>query len=376
MQKLKSVLQSIERSGQLEVGQFQDLTQDEREIVNILFNENLVSEALVFLKGMDTEVEWQQFMARVTASKKQKSPLWRPLLKYAAIFVGVIGVGYVMLRQNDIPDQNPISEISIKLKMDNDNVKVIQEGSSQQIVSTSGKVLGVQKGNRISYKVDSEMGELVYNELEIPFGKVFEVELSDGTLVHLNSGTKIRYPVKFLNTGKREVFIEGEAYFRVAKDRDRPFIVHADEVAVEVLGTMFNMSSYNEDPEINTVLVEGSVRMSNDMTPNDHVVLKPGTKGSWHKSDHNIYVEEVDIESHTSWINGELVFRNSSFFNMIKKLERKYNVRIQNNNLHLNDIKLNARFSPEIENIDDVLKSISEIHPFNYKIIDREIEIN
>lgn len=376
MQKLKSVLLSIERSGQLEVGQFQDLTQDEREIVNILFNENLVSEALVFLEGMDTEVEWQQFMARVAASKKQKSPVWRPLLKYAAIFVGVIGVGYVMLRQNDIPDQNPISEISIKLKMDNDNVKVIQEGGSQQIVSTSGKVLGVQKGNRISYKVDSEMGELVYNELEIPFGKVFEVELSDGTLVHLNSGTKIRYPVKFLNTGKREVFIEGEAYFRVAKDKDRPFIVHADEVAVEVLGTMFNMSSYNEDPEINTVLVEGSVRMSNDMTPNDHVVLKPGTKGSWHKSDHNIYVEEVDIESHTSWINGELVFRNSSFFNMVKKLERKYNVRIQNNNLHLNDIRLNARFSPEIENIDDVLKSISEIHPFNYKIIDREIEIN
>lgn len=376
MQKLKSVLVSIEQSGRIEMDVLQKLTQEEKEIVNTLFHENLVSEALVFLEEMDTDAEWHLFMERAMVSKKQKFPFWRPILKYAAIFVGVMVTGYLVFRQNDMVNQNPISEMSIKLKMGNDNVKVIQEESSQQIISASGKVLGVQKGNRISYKVDSEISELVYNELEIPFGKIFEVELSDGTLVHLNSGTKIKYPVKFLNTGKREVFIEGEAYFKVAKDKNHPFVVHSDQVDVEVLGTEFNFSSYKEDAEINTVLVEGSVKMSNAITPNDDVMLKPGSKGSWHKADYSISVEEVDIENYTGWINGELVFRNSSFSNMAKKLERKYNVSIQNNNLRLNEIKLNARFSTEIERIEDVLKSISEIYPFNYKIIDRDIIID
>jgi ferric-dicitrate binding protein FerR (iron transport regulator) len=118
------------------------------------------------------------------------------------------------------------------------------------------------------------------------------------------------------------------------------------------------------------------VRISNTIVPNDKVLLKPGSKGSWHKANYSNSVEEVDIESYTSWINGELVFRNSSFSNMAKKLERKYNVTIQNNNVRLRDIKLNARFSTEIERIDDVLKSISEIYPFNYKIIDQDIVID
>ena len=376
MQNLKSVLVIIEQSGEIEVDVLQSLTQDEKEIVYTLFHENLVSEALVFLEEMDSDLEWKEFIEKVNVSKDQRFIHWRPLLKYAAIFVGVIVAGYLVFRHNEIANQNPISETSIKLKMGDDNVEVIQEESSQQIVSASGEVLGVQKGNRISYKVDSEIGELVYNELEIPFGKIFEVELSDGTLVHLNSGTKIKYPVKFLNIGKREVFIEGEAYFKVAKDKKHPFVVHSDQVAVEVLGTIFNISSYADDREINTVLVEGSVKMSNTKVPKDNVMLKPGFKGSWGKVGSSISVEEVDVERYTSWINGELIFRNTSFSDMAKKLERKYNVSIKNNNLKLSEVKLNARFSTEFERIEDVLKSISEIYPFTYIITDRHILIN
>lgn len=376
MQKLKSVLASIEQSGQIEVDVLQHLTQEEKEIVNTLFHENLVSEALVFLEEMDTDAEWHLFMERAMVSKKQKFPFWRPILKYAAIFVGVMVTGYLVFRQNDMVNQNPISEMSIKLKMGNDNVKVIQEESSQQIISASGKVLGVQKGNRISYKVDSEISELVYNELEIPFGKIFEVELSDGTLVHLNSGTKIKYPVKFLNTGKREVFIEGEAYFKVAKDKNHPFVVHSDQVDVEVLGTEFNFSSYKEDTEIKTVLVEGSVSMSNSLRPEDQLVLVPGTKGAWNRVSHHTHEEKVDVDLYTGWIKGELVFRDISFLDMAKKLERSYNVVIENNNEPLSRKILNARFHVDIESIDDVMKSIGELHSFQYTIKNGKITID
>ncbi|RTE52952.1 DUF4974 domain-containing protein [Arenibacter aquaticus] len=376
MQKLKSVLISIEQSGQIEEGVLQHLTPDEKEIVNTLFHENLVSEALEFLEEMDTDLEWQEFMENANASKKQRPSVWRPLLKYAAIFAGVIATGYLVFRQNDMASQNPISETSIKLKMGNHNVKVIQEGSSQQIVSSSGEVLGIQKGNRISYKVDSEIGELVYNELDIPFGKIFEVELSDGTTVHLNSGTRIKYPVKFLNKGKREVFIEGEAYFKVAKDKNHPFVVHSDQVAVEVLGTEFNFSSYKEDTEIKTVLVEGSVSMTNSLRPEDQLVLVPGTKGAWNRVSHDTHEEKVDVDLYTGWIKGELVFRDISFLDMIQKLERSYNVVIENNNELLSGKILNARFHVDIESIEDVMKSIGELHSFQYTIKDRKITID
>ena len=376
MQKLKSVLVNIEQSGRIEMDVLQKLTQEEKEIVNTLFHENLVSEALVFLEEMDTDAEWHLFMERAMVSKKQKFPFWRPILKYAAIFVGVMVTGYLVFRQNDMVNQNPISEMSIKLKMGNDNVKVIQEESSQQIISASGKVLGVQKGNRISYKVDSEISKLVYNELEIPFGKIFEVELSDGTLVHLNSGTKIKYPVKFLNTGKREVFIEGEAYFKVAKDKNHPFVVHSDQVDVEVLGTEFNFSSYKEDAEIKTVLVEGSVSMTNSLRPEDQLVLVPGTKGAWNRVSHDTHEEKVDVDLYTGWIKGELVFRDISFLDMAKKLERSYNVVIENNNEPLSGKILNARFHVDIESIDDVMKSIGELHSFQYTIKNGKITID
>ncbi|WP_111624499.1 FecR family protein [Arenibacter echinorum] len=376
MQKLKSVLVSIEQSGRIEMDVLQQLTQEEKEIVYTLFHENLVTEALVFLEEMDTDLEWQEFMEKAYASKKQRVSLLRPLLKYAAIFIGVIATGYLVFRQNEMASQNTISETTIKLKMGNDNVKVIQEESSQQIVSASGKVLGVQKGNRISYKIDSEIGELVYNELEIPFGKIFEVELSDGTLVHLNSGTKIKYPVKFLKTGKREIFINGEAYFKVAKDMEHPFVVHSEEVAVEVLGTEFNFSSYEEDEEIRTVLVEGAVSMTNTLAPEEDLVLVPGTKGAWNKISHTTHEEEVDVHLYTGWIKGELVFRNVSFSDMSKKLERSYNVVIENNNDLLSRKILNARFNVDIESIEDVMKSIGEVHAFNYVIKNRKITID
>lgn len=376
MQKLKSVLVSIEQSGRIEMDVLQKLTQEEKEIVNTLFHENLVSEALVFLEEMDTDAEWHLFMERAMVSKKQKFPFWRPILKYAAIFVGVMVTGYLVFRQNPSVDVLPITESTIKLKIGEDNVKVIKEGDSQQIVSSSGKVLGIQTGNRISYNTDSEIKDLVYNELEIPFGKIFEVELSDGTLMHLNSGTKIKYPVKFLNTGKREVFIEGEAYFKVAKDKNHPFVVHSDQVDVEVLGTEFNFSSYKEDTEIKTVLVEGSVSMSNSLRPEDQLVLVPGTKGAWNRVSHDTHEEKVDVDLYTGWIKGELVFRDISFLDMAKKLERSYNVVIENNNEPLSGKILNARFHVDIESIDDVMKSIGELHSFQYTIKNGKITID
>jgi ferric-dicitrate binding protein FerR (iron transport regulator) len=185
----------------------------------------------------------------------------------------------------------------------------------------------------------------------------------------------MRYPVKFLKGQKRVVFVDGEAYFKVAKDKEHPFVVNAGEVAVEVLGTEFNISSYKEEHGVKTVLVEGSVSMSNSVVPGDKVLLKPGFEATWDKTARTTEVEEVDVDLYTGWTKGELIFMNSTFEDITKKLERRYNVTIQNNNMPLKDKMLNARFNVNVEHIGDVLESINEIQPFKYSITGQKITI-
>src|SRR5690606_11231265 len=312
-QRLKLVLEDALVSGRLDLESYKYLTEEEKEILYKLYSEDLIVEALELLNDLDVQLEWNQIKKKMGPPKKSVIPLWKTALKYAAIFVGLFAVIYFFRIDDKKGEVKQVSETSIRLKIGNEVIKVIHEGESQQIISASGKVIGVQNGNRIQYNSDASIDELIYNELEIPYGKIFNVELSDGTLVHLNSGTKMRYPIKFLKGQKREVFIDGEAYFKVAKDKDHPFIVNADAVAVEVLGTEFNISSYQEDSEIRTVLVEGSISLSNSFIPNDNVLLKPGNKGTWDKNAYSTEVEEVNVSNYTSWVEGELVFKNTSF---------------------------------------------------------------
>ena len=374
-EQLKLVLKQVKATGKIDADSLKELSFEEKQLVHELYNDDLIADALLFIDELDTDQEWNLLKEKAVYSKKRVVPLWKSAMRYAAIFMGLLAVIYFFRTEKESVRDAQISEGTIKLKTGVD-VKVIREGESQQIVSASGKVIGKQNGNRIRYDADAEIDELIYNELEIPYGKIFDVELSDGTVVHLNSGTKMRYPVKFLKGLKREVFIEGEAYFNVTKDEEHPFVVNADDVVVEVLGTEFNVSSYKEDQEIRTVLVEGSVRMTNSVASESNVVLRPGEKGAWNRLARVTEVEEVDVELYTGWIKGELIFRNSTFEDMAKKLERRYMVTIQNNNLLLANKMLNARFNVNIESIDDVLQSISEIQQFEYRIIDQKIEIH
>ncbi len=122
-------------------------------------------------------------------------------------------------------------------------------------------------------------------------------------------------------------------------------------------------------------MIEGSVNMKNTIMPQDNIILKPGNKGSWHKTAHGTKIEKVDVEIYTSWMKGDLIFKGTTFENITKKLERKYNVKIENNNPALANKVLTAKFNSEIETIEDVLKSIGEIYPFDYEIDNKNILI-
>lgn len=373
--RLKSALESIMVSGTFNSETYDNLTEVEKDIVQKIYDEGLIESSLEFIDELNVNEDWKTFNKEMVQPPKKIIPLWKSVLKYAALFIAFFAIAYSYQLANNSDSDIQITENSIVLKLDDDNIKVIDLSQKQKFVNESGNPIAEQDGNYIRYMPNADIDELTFNELSIPNGKMFQVELSDGTVVHINSGSKIKYPVKFLEGLKREVFIEGEAYFKVAKDKNHPFIVRTDSVSVEVLGTEFNISSYPEDSEIKTVLVEGSVNMKNSFVPNDNIILKPGNKGSWHKTEHLTKLEEVDVSIYTSWMRGELYFDNTKFEDMTKKLERKYNIRITNKNSILAKKVLTAKFNSEIENIEDVLKSIQEIYPYSYEITNNQIII-
>ncbi|WP_423818625.1 FecR domain-containing protein [Salinimicrobium sp. TIG7-5_MAKvit] len=285
----------------------------------------------------------------------------------AAILILILGCAFYFgfIENEWQPYQAPITTANeIILEREDGKIEKISEEGQLQLTDKNGKVIGDQRGNQLIYQNGMKASEeLVYNTLKIPYGKRFEVQLSDGTLVMMNSGSSLRYPVNFSKMGNREVILTGEAFFSVAKDKDRAFIVKADELEIGVLGTEFNVSAYPEDPEINVVLVEGSVELS---VKGDYEksILQPGQLASVEQSDNTLEIREVDTEIYTAWMKGGLVFRNMTFSNMLKKMERHYDVVIMNRATELGREKFNASFGNEP--IEKILKYFQETYGLEY----------
>lgn len=270
-----------------------------------------------------------------------------------------------------------INSNTITLKLNNGDIKVISEDDQKNIKDTKGNIIGIQKGNQLNYSYKNSTTKLIYNELSVPYGKQFDLLLSDGTRIKLNAGTSIKYPVQFIKGQNRKIYLNGEAYFEVAKDKEHPFIINADDINVSVLGTQFNMSYYPEDPEISTVLVEGSVLLYENGKENDKmssILLTPSHKASWNKIDKKMSVEKVDVDIYTAWKDGILLFKNAPFRNIKKKLERHFDITIENEFVFLDDQIYTASFG--LETIEDILDSFKEDTPFEYLRENNKIIIN
>ena len=298
------------------------------------------------------------------------------ITKYAAVLVVAIAIIFLFQRKSStLTDiQHPQNEQAITLELENGRSVILKEEVTQDIISEKGEIIGKQINQGIQYE-NTELSELVYNTLKVPYGKKFEVVLSDGTKVFLNAGSSIKFPVKFIPGAKRTVFLSGEAFFDVVANND-PFTVNAENLNVTVLGTKFNVSAYPEDKSMNTVLIEGSVKLLGD-NPNNNtaVILQPEHEAIWDKNQKQIKIEKADIQSATAWMNGQLVFRGVAFKDIIKKLERSYNCSITNNNLSLNDELFSATFDVDIESIEQVMSYISKNSPYHYTIDENRVII-
>jgi len=325
---------------------------------------------------IDSKKAWTNTVSKLETKKSQGSNFnVRHFLRYAAIFIALFGVSYFIWVSN-VPENIIESDSNaITLTLPNGKVQTLVPGNQLLIKDTKGVVLAEKNAEQLDYSNCEVTESLIYNTLKIPNGKRFKLLLSDGSTIHLNAGSSLKYPVKFLKNQTREVFLVGEAYFDIAKDEANPFIVSNGELGIRVLGTEFNVTAYPEDSEIKTVLVEGSVRLEykNTVTNSKLAILNSGEKAAWKIGTEKVAVEQVDTSVYTGWRDGKLVLRKMYFEDIIKRLERHYNVKITNHFKELDYRIFTATF--DLEGIDEVLSTFAEETHFEYSISKNNIHI-
>lgn len=374
-----------------EVDTSEELNQDERDyIMQKLAEPSHWLERSRLKKEVDETHarEWERLRANTVADSKLR--YLKIMVKVAAIFIGVAVCTYFFLSGNfteegtgALPEQE-----SITLELENGAVEKLSKSDNRLFKNSKGNVVGMQKFDKLDYtqaeerssSSDSDKKSIEYHRLTVPYGKTFQLVLSDGTKVHLNAGTSLKYPVRFIEDKSREVFMEGEAFFDVQKNKEQPFIVNSGNLGVQVLGTQFVISSYPEDAFINTVLLEGSVGLyknqgSQKKDKERYTMLEPGFMGAWSKEEENIAVTEVDTDIYTAWTKGRMVFSHMKFEDIIKKLARCYNVSITNNNVELGEETFTATFDIKIESMEDILESFKRNYGFDYDIENDKINI-
>ncbi|WP_149207124.1 FecR family protein [Flavobacterium johnsoniae] len=236
---------------------------------------------------------------------------------------------------------------------------IAQEGEENEVtikMNANGEVTYIINPNTDGGKDDNS-----FNTLSTPTGGQYNIILADGTKVYLNAVSSIKYPTQF-NGDKRVVELEGEAYFEVAKNKNKPFIVKSNNQSIEVLGTHFNVHSYNNESVVKTTLLEGSVAVT---YKNQKAILKPGQQSDVSDNFSKIKVKEVDPEEAVAWKNGRFKFDNADLKNVMRQLERWYGIKVEYRG-NVSDVRFNGGTFRN-KNLSEVLK-VLELSNIKFKV--------
>ena len=300
-------------------------------------------------------------------SDTRKSELWGKLvtkrsreirlnlLRYTAVVFLVIGSGFFTLHLSQNKSAIDQFASSQKIPLGKEVSLVMSDGEQIDINNKESRIQYNRLGTSIlvddTIRLEQNNNTNGFNQMIVPYGKRSYLLLSDGTQVWINSGSRLVYAPQF--TGDtREVFLEGEAYFEVAKDASKPFYVRTDAFTINVLGTKFNVKAYKDDMEYTTVLVEGKVSMRvQDQFFSKDVILAPNQKLTLMKGQSDFQRSNVDETGlYTNWIYGYLEFKNANLSDVLKSIQRYYNIDIELNTRDQSSIvsgKLDLKSEPD-----------------------------
>ena len=202
--------------------------------------------------------------------------------------------------------------------------------------------------------------ENIENKLHVPAGQRIKLTLQDGTTVWLNSHTTLTYPAIF-DKKERRVAIDGEAFFIVAQDKHKPFIVSSQGIETKVLGTQFNICSYRKNNDVRTSLIEGSLQIYFTGKENESIILSPNEQISIKNG--TIKVDTISHHDYFLWKEGIYSFKDELLVDILNKLQLYYDVRIIIRNPSINQEKYTGKFRQR-DSIDDILRMLQKIHKF------------
>ena len=218
-------------------------------------------------------------------------------------------------------------------------------------------------GSFLYFQSLQEKEQMAMQTISVPAGQRINITLPDGTTVWLNARTSLTYPTKF-SKKNRQVVLDGEAYFEVARDEKKPFIVQTDKYNVEVLGTQFDVDAYSETGEFETTLMEGSVRVAPADDPEQVLTLKPDSKV--YLKDGKLHVAVVDDYNPYRWKEGLICFKNESFVSIMKDFEKYYGLTIQIKNIDVFKHVYTGKFR-QTDGIDYALRVLQKDIKFTYQ---------
>jgi len=283
-------------------------------------------------KAVNAEKAAEQMQQRIGRER----PIWlRPAFyrsMAAAVVIALccgVTVGY-LLHEN--PEEKQVSQALPErpvLQLMHGQTKAtltLSDGKSVELTGelTAQEMAQLTTSHSAPTTNDKEQhGEVEHISLSVPRGGEFKIELEDGTEVWLNAQSKLVYPEAFSET-ERRVQVEGEAYFKVARNEDKPFYVETDNQVVRVVGTEFNVHAYSEDQTVQTTLVSGKIAMQQKGSEDREMVLTPGHQAVYDKSQRSVKVKRVDTEVVTSWKEGMFVFEDQRLSDIMQTLSRWY----------------------------------------------------
>lgn len=325
----------------------------------------------------------QEFLADLAQIKKELPGKGRSRAFYyqaVAAVVGLIILGSTLyfFSYRNRSDHQVAAMNSGKIIPGSNKATLTLADGSTVLLDTDALPDGIdQFGVRISKSADGKLvykggknaaASNVYNTITTPKGGQYEVTLPDGTKVWLNAASRLRFPVAFA-VNERNVELNGEAYFEVAKDRKKPFKVKSEHQEITVLGTHFNVNAYSDEVFTKTTLLEGSVRVNKGSSG---ALLTPGQQAISDAASAVITVRKnVDLQESIAWKNGLFVFDKQDIFSIMNKISRWYDIEIE----YRGDLK-GKKYSGNIskfEDVTEVLKTMQLTGTIQFKVEGRRI---
>ena len=216
-----------------------------------------------------------------------------------------------------------------------------------------------------------QLAEQLY-EISSPKGHVSKVKLPDGTQVWINTNSSIVYDAATFNQNNREIQLKGEAYFEVTSSEEKPFIVVTPHANVKVTGTSFNVNAYPASPLFETVLAEGKIELQLKSGATESLIVEPNQQVIFNSINKKFDIQSVEAEMFTAWRNGEIIFKDATLADLIKELERIYDIQFHLKPASLGELRFRGMFSYN-NNLIEALEKIKKSSNLDYYIENKEV---